>query len=427
MIQEIFTPAAGYISAITWMHVDDRSEASFAFGASDGNIQVYERSNEALFEFQSTTIGHSSAVESLAWDPVHRRLASAGSGRPHVWKFTSDKTLVPITSHPEKQPYVARTVHFYDNGASLLVSFLESGEMLVDDCILVFSQTLAFRFCYSIEPWDLKWRKKVQGRIGNAVLEGNFLLSYNHVILCNVPLQISIAREAGLVFVGGDDGFARVFDYNTGAYRGQLTHGNRGDQIIPVASHEGRAGCTVVTGSCFNGHSNVKVWEEGESISMEEDVMPAPPLAGASSTLQLARFAIICVDNPSSFTASATTMSPPLTCEIYVEMLESEEKSEWIMDVDADVFMEILKLEGDSDGCMDVDADALTEILKLEGDSDGCMDVDADAFMEILKLEGDSDGCMDVDADAFTEILKLEGDSDCCMDVDADAFTVHTS
>ncbi|KAG2740868.1 WD40 repeat-like protein [Suillus brevipes Sb2] len=299
MIQEIFTPAAGYISAITWIHVDNRSEASFAFGASDGNIQVYERSNNALFEIQSITIGHSGAVESLAWDPVHRQLASAAGGRPHVWNLTTDKTLVSITSQSEKQPYVARTVHFYDNGASLLVSFLESGEI----------------FCYSIEPWDLKWRKKVQGRIGNTVLEGNFLLvsnlkdgvdkyavptlqrvqSYSHVILRNVPLQISVARQAGLIFVGGDDGFARIFDYNTGIYRGQLPHGNRGDQIIPVASHEGRAGCTVITGSCFNGHSSVKVWEEGESMTTEDDVMPPSPSAGVSPTLQLVRFAFICI------------------------------------------------------------------------------------------------------------------------------------
>ncbi|KAG1717326.1 WD40-repeat-containing domain protein, partial [Suillus occidentalis] len=239
MIQEIFTPAAGYISAITWMDVDDGGETTFAFGASDGNIQVYERSNDALFVFQSTTMSHSGAVESLAWDPVHRRLASAAGGRPHLWTLTQDSDLaIIIISQTEKQPYIARTVHFYDNGASLLVSFLESGEI----------------FCYSIEPWDLKWCKKVQGRIGNAVLEGNFLLvsnlkdgvdkytvptfqrvqSYSHVILCNVPLQISVARQAGLIFVGGDDGFARVFDYNTGIYRGQLAHGNRGDQIIPV-------------------------------------------------------------------------------------------------------------------------------------------------------------------------------------------------
>jgi hypothetical protein len=59
--------------------------------------------------------------------------------------------------------------------------------------------------------------------------------SYSHVILRNVPLQISVARQAGLIFIGGDDGFARIFNYSTGAFRGQLEHANRGDQIIPVA------------------------------------------------------------------------------------------------------------------------------------------------------------------------------------------------
>ncbi|KAG1843218.1 WD40-repeat-containing domain protein [Suillus tomentosus] len=299
MIQEIITPAAGYISAITWIDNDDRSETIFAFGASDGNIQIYERIDDALFEFRSTTIGHSGSIESLAWDPVHRRLASAGDGRPHVWNFTPDKTLASITSKLDKQPYVARTVHFYDNGASLLVSYLESGEI----------------FCYSIEPWDLKWRKKVQGRIGNAILEGNFLLvsnlkdgvdkyfvpslqrvqSYSHVILRNVPLQISVARQAGLIFIGGDDGFARIFHYSTGAYRGQLEHGNRADQIIPVASHEGRSGCTVITGSCLSGHSSVKVWAEDELRSMEDNETHTLPSARSSATSQLLRFAIICV------------------------------------------------------------------------------------------------------------------------------------
>ncbi|KAG1743277.1 uncharacterized protein EDB91DRAFT_1081213 [Suillus paluster] len=203
MIQEIFTPAAGYISAIIWMDIDNHR-------ASDGNIQVYERSNDALFTFQSTTMGHSGAVESLAWDPVH-------------WCL------------PDKQLYVARTVHFYYNGASLLVSYLESGEMSAAHSILDFTVTLIFRFCYSIEPWDLKWRKKVQGRIGNAVLEGSFLLvsnlkdrvdkytvpttqciqSFNHVILCNVPLQISVAQQEfgldKLLFARID----RSFDFDT--------------------------------------------------------------------------------------------------------------------------------------------------------------------------------------------------------------------
>jgi hypothetical protein len=47
MIQEIYSPAAGYISAITWTDTDDSGEDMFIFGASDGNIQMYERINDA--------------------------------------------------------------------------------------------------------------------------------------------------------------------------------------------------------------------------------------------------------------------------------------------------------------------------------------------------------------------------------------------
>ncbi|KAG2049755.1 WD40 repeat-like protein [Suillus hirtellus] len=277
MIQEINVPTVGYISTISWTDIDDRGETMFAFGASDGNIQLYERLNDALFEFRSSTIGHSGVIESLAWDPHHHRLASAGDGSAQVWNLTADNTFTPVVSQPEKQPYIARTVHFYDKGASLLVSYLESGDV----------------FCYSIEPWDLKWKKKVQSRIGNTALDRNFLLvsnlkdgvdkyavptfqcvqSYTHVILDNIPLQISVASQSGLIVVGGDDemnpynGFARIFDYISGVYRGQLAHGNRGDQITPITSHEGRSGCVVVTGSCLSGHSSVKVWGENEVVS----------------------------------------------------------------------------------------------------------------------------------------------------------------
>ncbi|KAF8833275.1 hypothetical protein BDN67DRAFT_917324 [Paxillus ammoniavirescens] len=48
--------------------------------------------------------------------------------------------------------------------------------------------------------------------------------SFHHTILKNVPLQIAVAREAGWMVVGGDNGFARIFDYQTGAFRGQLDH-----------------------------------------------------------------------------------------------------------------------------------------------------------------------------------------------------------
>ncbi|KAG2064567.1 hypothetical protein BDR04DRAFT_1122482 [Suillus decipiens] len=211
--QEIFMPAAGYISAITSMHSNNHSETSFAFGASDGNIQIYERSNEWF----------NSGIIQI---PEHDHQPLKCGGVAGLGSYPSmTETLVSITSQLEKQ-----------------------------------------LLCYSIEPWDLKWCKKVQGTIGNAIIDHNFLLMSN-------------LKD-------------RVDKYAIPTLQ-HLTHGNWGNQIIPVTSHEGCAGCTIVTGSCFNRYSSMKVWKEGKLISMEEDAMPALPLVAASSTLQLAQFTII--------------------------------------------------------------------------------------------------------------------------------------
>ncbi|KAG2336462.1 WD40 repeat-like protein [Suillus weaverae] len=237
MIQEIVSPVAGYISVITWIDVDDCGETTFAFGVSDGNVQIYERTNDALFKFCSTTIGHSGPVESLAWDPVHHRLASAGD---------------------VIDPYAA-SGNTTLKGNFLLVSNLKDG----------------------VDKHSVPSLQHVQ--------------SCSHVILRNVPLQISVARQAGLIFIRGDNGFTRIFNYSTGAFRGQLEHANWGDQIIPVASYEGRTGCIVVTGSCFDGHSSVKVWAEGELASTEDNETHKLPSAGSSPAFQLLWFVIICV------------------------------------------------------------------------------------------------------------------------------------
>ena len=37
------------------------------------------------------------------------------------------ESLTPVLSDLEKQPYVARAVHFSDEDSSLLISYLESG------------------------------------------------------------------------------------------------------------------------------------------------------------------------------------------------------------------------------------------------------------------------------------------------------------
>jgi len=64
MIQEMSAPSAGYISAITWVDIDDCGETTFAFGASDGNIQIYERTNDVSFFYQRYRLNPADSLRS---------------------------------------------------------------------------------------------------------------------------------------------------------------------------------------------------------------------------------------------------------------------------------------------------------------------------------------------------------------------------
>lgn len=151
MVQELCIPSAGYISCLMWLKLADHNEDSFVFGASDGNIHLFQRSKDSpLFSFTSVTAAHASTIESLAWDSHHQWLASVGAGELRVWNVALDlskfllvfhisliRTLyhteffLPINTIVAKQPYVARSVHFLDDGNSVLVCYLKSGQVYV--------------------------------------------------------------------------------------------------------------------------------------------------------------------------------------------------------------------------------------------------------------------------------------------------------
>ncbi|KAG6381506.1 WD40-repeat-containing domain protein [Boletus reticuloceps] len=303
MIQEYCVPSAGFVSCLAWVNLSNEEDA-FVFGASDGNIHLYARGKDSpLFAFCSVTLAHEGTIESVAWDSIHRRLASVGNGEVRLWKVGDEaKSFVQLTIDAEKQPYVARAVHFCDSGSSLLVSYLESG----------------FVFCFTIDPWQLKWKKKANGRIGSACFDGQQLLicnlrdgvdryalptmhraqSYHHTILTNVPFQISVTRESGWVVVGGDNGFARIFDYQLGTFREKLDHGSAGDLIIAVTAYDGPKGCTIVTGSALDGHSSVKVWGQRNEVRSSQTSLPftaTPHGRTGVSIKQMIIFAFICI------------------------------------------------------------------------------------------------------------------------------------
>ena len=51
------------------------------------------------------------------------------------------------------------------------------------------------------------------------------LQTFSHTILRNVPLQVTVARDGQWIVLGGDDGFARIYDRWSGQFLRRLEHG----------------------------------------------------------------------------------------------------------------------------------------------------------------------------------------------------------
>jgi hypothetical protein len=59
--------------------------------------------------------------------------------------------------------------------------------------------------------------------------------TFHHNIVHNYPLQVATLQQAAFIVVGGDNGFARVFEHRNGQLFAQLKHGDDGDTVQAVA------------------------------------------------------------------------------------------------------------------------------------------------------------------------------------------------
>lgn len=113
------------------------------------SITSYSFNIQASFEFVCLTTAHLGAVEDIAVDGNYKRVATVGGGSPVVWMLGRDgeyyfvlRSAVCVTiawilgtltqlapQQPVPENFIARTVHFYDDGASIIVTYLESHRM----------------------------------------------------------------------------------------------------------------------------------------------------------------------------------------------------------------------------------------------------------------------------------------------------------
>ncbi|KAH7903271.1 WD40-repeat-containing domain protein, partial [Hygrophoropsis aurantiaca] len=180
LLQEMECMFEGPVSAMKWITPRESRGSAFIFGCADGTLHLYQRTSESsLFSFLSLTKAHTGEIQSLDWDPRHERLASAGGGSPQVWSFQGHQSLKPLIASPPHQLYVARSICFVDDGASVLVCYLESHQMHLSHSVTY----LPYSECYMVEPWSLKWSKQLPTRMRVPSHQRSYLSHFDSLYL----------------------------------------------------------------------------------------------------------------------------------------------------------------------------------------------------------------------------------------------------
>ncbi|KAF5347120.1 hypothetical protein D9756_010945 [Leucocoprinus leucothites] len=199
------------------------------FGCVDSSIHVYQWENKRDYAFVMKILAYTSAVQDLAFIPTHNRLMSVGDSQLIVWSLSLHGMLTQIIA---TSPWdsVACSVCFLKSSVSMLVSFLQSHEVLI----------------YDLDPWKIRGYYVLPTRIGYTAIGcmGWMLLISNlttgidvydlpptkpiwmfyHVIHKNMPLLVTLALGDMVAIAGSDDGTIHVFDQRTGSLMTTLHH-----------------------------------------------------------------------------------------------------------------------------------------------------------------------------------------------------------
>ncbi|KAH9910273.1 WD40-repeat-containing domain protein, partial [Fomitopsis serialis] len=129
--QEICDVFHGAIGSVCWVDFEGRGDDGFAYGCSNGTIHVYKWSPiRGQYVFVSLTDAHRGRqVQDIRFNSKYRRIASIGDGSPCVWRIDDRGILSTMVKDAPRRAFMGRTVHFCDDGASILATFLETHEM----------------------------------------------------------------------------------------------------------------------------------------------------------------------------------------------------------------------------------------------------------------------------------------------------------
>ncbi|KAJ3563725.1 hypothetical protein NP233_g8757 [Leucocoprinus birnbaumii] len=242
-------PEHGAISSCIWVSPRGGRSSFLIFGCVDGSIHIYQQLESGEYSFVSKTLSHNGAVEDLAFDDIHSRLASISDSRL-LWNFGL-------------QDHCNTT-----SGVHCLFSLLPGVGLI-----------------YDIDPWRLRGYYILPTRIGYATIgcSGRTLLVSNlvtgidvydlppsdpirmfrHTVRKNVSLFVTSVLRDSLAVAGSDDGMVRVLIQRTGLLVTTLHHGSIGTlvQIVDAVSFE-KHDCVIASATSDEREAvfEIKIW-----------------------------------------------------------------------------------------------------------------------------------------------------------------------
>ncbi|KAF6746055.1 hypothetical protein DFP72DRAFT_855699 [Ephemerocybe angulata] len=206
-----FTQGFGSISSATWIQGEktppDQDHLMFAVGTSGGRVYIFAW-DPSVSQFRITDWkDHNNLIDDLAYDLVHKRLATASAGEVRLRRGLQSAAFSSWTKGRRS-------------------SFVPERIM----------------GSYQINPWRLKWEKAIPSRIGYACIVSDNHLAVTNLVsgvdVYNLPprgpvkhqpmptLQnqvIQVACTSKILAVGSEDGNVTLWDWQEDKKK-QLTH-----------------------------------------------------------------------------------------------------------------------------------------------------------------------------------------------------------
>ncbi|KAF8572674.1 hypothetical protein K439DRAFT_1643448 [Ramaria rubella] len=198
------------------------------------------------------------------------RIATAGEGEAKIWNIDSTWSM-DLHAKETRSDVTCRTVLFADNGQSLLITYLETSNVVM----------------WNIDPWRKMWDlhltfdRQITSRAGNAAISpdghsllidnlrngtdaysipsGTHLATFHAPVSERKPKQVTFDPSGQFVIQGSDKGLVYISDFRTLAPVQALVHSKHGALIQAVASHSYQDQFWIASGC--SDEPTVMIWK----------------------------------------------------------------------------------------------------------------------------------------------------------------------